>query len=123
MPPIDTSLSHILLNCLRPAGTVPLQLSLAEWNSLARLAQVQHVAPLLHYHLKEKNATEYVPEHIQQAIYHQFQKITARNLTLQVELHRIVSALKAAYISVVALKGIHLASVVYPAIGMRQMGD
>lgn len=99
------------------------QLSPAKWQALAQLASKQHVAPILYHRLKTQDLLRYVPSDIQQRLTTRQKNVTVNNLRRQAEFRRLVSAFDEANISVLALKGIYLASVVYPQIGLRQMGD
>jgi hypothetical protein len=124
----DNKIAAALLDCLRYDGQPPdlnrlAQFSPAEWQALVELAGQQTVGPLLAHRLVNAGAGAIAPIDLRQALRRQYQRNTARNLNLQVELGQLALALRQAGIPVIALKGINLALTVYKNMGLRFMND
>lgn len=94
-----------------------------EWNELIQLAKQLHVFQLFYHRLKIKKLTSTIPRSINndlQKIYHQH---TMRNIRLFAELNRVVKTFHKKGIPVIALKGAHLAGIIYDDIAHRQLRD
>lgn len=96
-------------------------LSADEWQAVATLARQLEVGPLLHYRLKQLCITP--PNDTAQDLKRVFLLNTARNMRLYQELGNLLRGLNEHNISVILLKGIYLAELVYENIGLRTMGD
>ena len=126
---------HTLCQILSDPADIALTSTLGadEWRPLAAAARREGVAPLLHYTLKEAGSLADVPPDVQTDLRQDYYATTARNLLVYRELSRILTALSAppqslisnvqSSIPTVVLKGAALAATLYPAIGLRPMGD
>lgn len=127
MKPSFPPLADVLLECLhvsRPIDKNKLAgLSLADWDHLLRLSLEHGVMPLLYARLKAQDARPVVPALVWEQLAAQTKSAATWNLVLQREFNRVVTALAEAGIPVIALKGMHLASLVYANFSLRSMGD
>ncbi len=98
-------------------------LSPAQWEALLRVANEQHVTPLLYARLREKVVETAVPDPIRQQLRHSYQINTVRNMSIYRELGKLVTALQEKDIPLIVLKGGFLADAVYGAMGERVIGD
>jgi hypothetical protein len=110
-----------LLQGLRGEG--PIGLSEPEWAEVLELARRHGVVPFLHRRLKDRYAALGVPEAIQSRLRETYRMTGIRNTRLFAQLHGILKRLREAGIEVVALKGAHLAELVYEEVALRPMGD
>lgn len=112
---VDTGTS--LLDALR-SGLAPL-----DWPSLIALALRQGVAPLLHRRLQVEGALASVPAPIAHQLEGERRATALVNLRNYGEYRRLSRALGDAGIPLIALKGLHLAELVYGDISLRPMSD
>ncbi len=127
---IDPLLDSLHLNVNPLDGDRLTALAETDWAALVALATEQKVCPLLYQRLKSRGLDSVVPDTTMQALQDFYFKNAARNLRLCNELKHIVETLSAdgvspagETISVIVLKGLHLATQVYDNIALRQMGD
>lgn len=127
MNPSFPPLADVLLECLHVSHPIDknklAELSLADWDRLLRLSVEQGVASLLYARLKAQDARTVVPASVWEQLAAQSKSAATWNLVLQREFNRVVTALAEAGIPVIALKGMHLASLVYANLSLRSMGD
>ncbi len=118
----------LLLDCLhQDAARVSREqlasLSSGEWCALITLAQTQKVGGALYHRLKSRGAEKLAPQEIWLALQSTYWSNAANNLSMQRELHQIITALHEREIQVIVLKGAYLADAVYNNPALRQMTD
>ena len=118
----------LLLDCLhqdaaRVSSEQLASLSSGEWRALITLAQTQKVGGALYHRLKSRGAEKLAPQESWLALQSTYWSNAANNLSMQRELHQIITALHEREIQVIVLKGAYLADVVYNNPALRQMTD
>ena len=100
-------------------------LSPPEWKDLVETAQQQRVAPLLYHELESCGWPESTPSHLVRQLKSAYYGASGLNLMLYEELARVLHALesRAGVARVVLLKGVALASTLYPDLALRPMSD
>ncbi|MGE0876530.1 MAG: nucleotidyltransferase family protein [Burkholderiales bacterium] len=111
-----------LLGALR-GGTGAPQAGPADWGAIAALACEHGVAPLLHRGLERAGGLARLPEAARAALAAARRDTAARNLLHYAEFRRIADAMAARALPLMALKGLHLAELVYGDISLRPMAD
>lgn len=93
-------------------------LSEDDWRAVAALATQQRVGPLLlsRTHLP-------FPDDVRAQLVARAQVSARRALLLQAAVRELADAASARNLTIVVLKGLHLATSVYPSAGLREMGD
>jgi|GEM_PF-665442 len=99
------------------------QLSEAQWENLLSLSVEHWVTPLVYRMLLTRGADLEVPKATLQAFKLASQKAEIRSTRFFEKLHLVLSAFKEVGIDVLALKGTHLAALVYGDIALRPMND
>jgi hypothetical protein len=95
-----------------------------DWLRFAYLAQVEGVAPLIHWMFKNEDYNAiYIPTTIKAQLTAAYYNTTAHNQIMYIELQKILNAFSQANIPVIVIKGAVLATTVYSKIGLRPMGD
>ncbi|HEV2130148.1 MAG TPA: nucleotidyltransferase family protein, partial [Longimicrobiaceae bacterium] len=127
MRPQSQRESEWLLGLLRdpPDGALSerlAHLTEAEWDRLAAEALRHYAAPLLYHRLRRVAPALPAVRGIE-ALRHEYVQNALRNIRVYAALSEVVSALEAARIPVIALKGAHLAAVVYGEPALRPMHD
>ncbi len=118
----------LLVLCLRNAGTsesawrCPL-LSPAEWKKLIDRAKRHRVLPLLYSRIRSAMDVTRIPPETRARLHEAYLRCAARNVRVYDELRQVLRLLDPAGIPVIALKGAHLAELVYGDIGLRPMID
>jgi hypothetical protein len=97
--------------------------TMSDWKALLAMAKTHNLLPLLFHRLERLGLKSAVPQEIWFGLRMENMANCARNLRLYGELGRIVTILQAEQIPVIALKGLHLAQIVYDDIALRQIGD
>ena len=119
--------ARVLLGLLQRAGDAAAlrigDLSAPKWDDIRRLALRHGVAPLLHRSLQSAGALAEVPEQVRIGLAQDRRTTALDNLRNYGEFRRTVRALQQREIPVIALKGLHLAELVYGDISLRPMGD
>ncbi len=120
--------ARALLGFLRPAATLELaarvqRLPAKAWDEILELALRHGVAPLLHRALLSGNALAGLPNSVRARLEDQRRATALDNLRNLGQFRRIAQALRAQDIPVIALKGLHLAELVYRDISLRPMSD
>jgi hypothetical protein len=118
----------MLLGLLRPGGVsapaAPLQdISLSAWNDTLALAQQHGVAPLLHRALQSGGVLAGFPNHVRARLDEDRRATALDNLRIYGQFQRAARALRERGVPVIALKGLHLAELVYRDISLRPMSD
>ena len=93
------------------------------WDVIVRDARWHRVSALVMRHLRSSDRCGQVPSEILDQLKEDYHRNTITNLSLYVELRRIVRALHDEEIPVIVLKGSALAGPVYGEIGLRAMRD
>jgi hypothetical protein len=126
--PVGTAIGDRLLDCLHqdPARTERLpwaDVTVDEWAALFGLARTHHVDALLAYRLRSRGVEGRLPDAARTAALDARRRGARSALLVQETLTRLTSALQARGVSVIVLKGAHLAHVVYPHPSLRWMLD
>jgi hypothetical protein len=119
---------ELLLNCLadnKPGATLTWlhNLTDGDWDNLVQTALSHSLAPLLYHSLRPLFAGPAVPQAVQQRLKEAYFLSAARNMRIYRDLLKILRSFNAAGVSVILLKGVHLAEIVYGNIALRPMGD
>ena len=119
-----------LLDCLcnvignRRSDDILRGLSDADWREIAQLAARHGLQPLLYSRLASPSpAARHVPADLLQSLREAFLMNGTKNQLLYLDLARVLSVLQQNGVGVIALKGAHLAELVYGTIALRPMGD
>ena len=120
--------SRLLCRCLKvepdPAvGSELLGLSSADWDRILALASGHKVMPLLHHRLKALGADRSIPSDVVQRLREAYWASAGTNIRLYHGLANVLDALQDGGMPVVALKGAHLAPIVYGNVALRPMMD
>ena len=94
-----------------------------DWDSMLKNAAWQRLTPLVSHHLRSPELSPLIPEPITARLQNIHYQSLARNMLLQDELVRILSAFNKEGIPVVLLKGAALLDTVYRDISLRPMSD
>ena len=106
----------------REAVSVLLAESL-DWEVVVDKAVRHRLATLLFRHLSHNALSHRVPPSTLQRLQRMYSYAVDMNLSLEVELHRVLYSFQANGISTIVLKGAAFARAVYGDIGLRPMGD
>ncbi len=125
---IRDELVNLLLNLLnRHAASMDVEYiaskTMSDWNALLVMGEMHKILPLLFHRLERLGLKSAVPQEIWLGLRRKYLANFAHNLMLYGELSRIVTLLQTEQIPVIALKGLHLAQIVYDDIALRQIGD
>lgn len=112
-----------LLALLRFGAAAGLPPDAGKWDEIAQLALLHGVAPLLHRALRSPGARACAPPPVCLRLEEERRATALHNLRNYGELQRIANAFRARGIPVIALKGLHLAELVYRDISLRPMSD
>jgi len=120
--------AQALLGYLRSAGARGAvanarDLARQTWDETLEIALEHGVAPLLHRALQSGGALAALPEHVRTRLEQERRATGLLNMRKYGEFRRIVQALSERNISLIALKGLHLADLVYRDISLRPMSD
>lgn len=94
-----------------------------DWDGLLEIALLHGVGPLLVHHLEVGAVNDMVPERVREPLREERRLAALQNLRNGVEFGRVARALHQAGVPVIALKGLHLAELVYGDISLRPMSD
>lgn len=97
--------------------------AIRNWEAIVALAQRHGVAPLLHRRLQAEGTLALIAPAIADELAKARRETALGNLRLYGEFRNISKTLRDAGIPVLALKGLHLADLVYRDIGLRPMSD
>ena len=120
--------ARALLGFLHPAGGVEaaaraLELPARAWEETLATALRHGVAPLLHRALQSGGALARLPDQVRARLEEERRATALANLRNLGQFQRIAQALRERGIPVIALKGLHLAELVYRDISLRPMSD
>lgn len=120
--------AHALLGFLQlTAGTAAAarvgNLPPQSWDEMLGIALRHGVAPLLHRALQSGGGLAGIPDHVRARLEEDRRAMALDNLRKYGQFRRIARALRERGIPVVALKGLHLAELVYRDISLRPMSD
>ena len=99
------------------------RIAAADWDPVVALALRQGVAPLLLRRLQAANALTAMPATLASQLDEERRATALENLRNYGEFRRAARALRDAGIPLIALKGLHLAELVYRDISLRPMSD
>lgn len=111
-----------LLGLLRPGGTAA-ELRPHDWDAVLELALRHGVAPLLRRALRTRGALAALPHDARTRLDEASRAVALDNLRNYGQFRRIAIALRERGIALIALKGLHLAELVYRDISLRPMCD
>ena len=114
--------ARALLGLLRPAAAVD-ALPPRAWGDIVDLALRHGVGPLLHRALQARGELAQLPGDAIKRLEDERRATALDNLRNYGEFRRIARALRERGIPVIALKGLHLAELVYRDISLRPMSD
>jgi len=120
--------ARALLGFLQPAGGLAAAARVRDlppqtWNQMLELALRHGVAPLLHRALQSGGALAGLPDPVRARLEEERRATALVNLRNLGQFRRIAQALRERDIPVIALKGLHLAELVYRDISLRPMSD
>ena len=98
-------------------------LTFSDWETVIQLSLRHQIAPIVYQCLKKCGLAAYVPADVFQLLREIYLHNAVRNTRRLHELSKVLKVLKEEDITVIVLKGAHLAEVVYKKIGMRSMSD
>jgi hypothetical protein len=120
----DREAGEALLRLLRGCSAEHARsLTLSQWKAITALALHQGVAPLLQRQLRAGGGLAEVPAALAGRLGQEHHDTALRNLGNYGEFRRVARILDDAGIPFIALKGLHLADLVYGDIGLRPMSD
>lgn len=120
--------TELMLDCLNLSRCIDNADSLAEiplrnWELIWDTAYHQKIAPYLYNQLKKSGAISQVPSQLAEK-FRQSALISARwKLKIENELHEIIQVLNEANVPTIALKGTHLAWLIYEDPALRPVDD
>ncbi len=94
-----------------------------DWDLLIDKAAWHRLLPLVSYHLRSPDLIAFIPKPVLDRLSSLHYYNLVRNMVLQDELSRLLSALNNQNIPVIVLKGAALLETVYSDISLRPMGD
>jgi hypothetical protein len=123
-----TPTARSLLDLLRREGLAEAAaraqaLPAQNWDAIVSLALNHGVAPLLHRSLQASGALAALPEHLRTRLAEERRSTAFANLRNCAAFRDIARELGKRNIPLMALKGLHLAELVYRDISLRPMGD
>jgi hypothetical protein len=104
------------------AGTIPPEHA-PDWTDLVEKARQEGVSALLFYNITKHHLEYLVPRDSYRDLSNHYYANLKRNLSIIGELREALATFQQAGIPCIVLKGIALAELVYPNIGMRGMSD
>jgi len=97
--------------------------SSSDWENLLEASGQHGVAPLLYHRLRTCHSDIPIPANVMGRLRQAYLENAARNMGLYHQLGKLLKLFRQDNISVIALKGAHLATAVYRDIALRPMGD
>lgn len=124
----NTQIDEWLLCCLRAnpdktGGRVFEAPSESDWDELIRQADRHEITPLFYHRLKTFHPDISIPPGAEGRLRQVYLENTARNIWMYNNLSSVLKILRSENIPVIALKGAHLAELVYGNRALRYMGD
>ena len=123
-----TQIDDLLLSCLRPSsgdlyGRETWVISDTDWEELLQQSGRHGITPLFYHRLRTFHPTIPIPATIMGQLRQAYLENAARNIRLTQNLSKVLGILHDNRIPVIALKGAHLAALVYENPALRYMGD
>lgn len=123
-----TDNNELLLNCLRRESPETKQISLrsfqdSHWDAILCASNRDNTTPLLYYTLNSFFSVVNVPDQIRKQLREAYLWSSARNIRAYQQLLNLVRAFAHERVSVILLKGAHLAELVYGNSALRPMED
>jgi hypothetical protein len=110
----------LLLDCLKARNGAGLeQLSASDWGLVGQQSVKYTVSPLVYEQIKDLA----LPDELMEELRESYLSTAASNVRHYHDLAKVLGMLKEEGISVIVLKGAHLAEIVYGNIGLRPMCD
>ncbi len=124
----QSRIDELLLYCLRVVpdemGDGRLEaLSSSDWDVFIEASGRHGVAPLLYHRLRTSHSDVPIPANVMGRLRQAYLENDARNMGLYHKLGKVLELLRRDNISVIVLKGAHLAELVYGNRALRSMGD
>lgn len=124
----QTQIDELPLYCLHASpdktGDGRLEtLSSSDWDVFIEASGRHGVTPLLYHSLRTSYSDVPILANAMERLRQAYLENVARNMVLYQELGKVLELLRRDNISVIALKGVHLATAVYRNIALRPMGD
>ena len=94
-----------------------------DWTSLVEKAEQEGVSALLFHNITSHHLEDLVPRDSYRDLSNHYYANMKRNMSIIGELREVLATFQEAVIPCIVLKGIALAELVYPSIGMRGMSD
>lgn len=118
----------MLLDCLRQESRADKAERLKpfsddNWAAILEMAGRHKVLSILYSSLKDYELSSQIPAEVLNVLQAYYYSCAARNIRLYNQLLQLISALNNRGIEVIALKGAHLAEIVYGNIALRPMSD
>ena len=104
------------------AGTMPPEHA-PDWTRLVEKARQEGVSAVLFYNIAKHHLEDLVPRESYRNLSNHYYANLKRNMSIIGELREVLATFQEAGIPCIVLKGIALAELVYPSIGMRGMSD
>ncbi len=119
---------QILIYCTQMKGNISKIAALVDstnlsWDYLLKMARRHCLIPLLHKSIKKLDNQNQIPNEVRQTLEQVYYQTAFHNLIYYGHLRSILQALNEANISVILLKGVALAELVYNDIALRPMAD
>jgi hypothetical protein len=106
----------------RKAGTIPPEND-PDWTRLVEKARQEGVSAVLFHNITKHHLEDLIPQQSYPDLSNHYHANLKRNMSIIGELRKVLAAFQQAGIPCIVLKGIALAELVYPSIGMRGMSD
>jgi len=124
----QSRIDELLLYCLRvdpgETGDGGLEaLSSSDWDAFIETSGWYGVAPLLYHRLRTFHPDVPIPANVMERLRQAYLENAARNVGLYHRLGKVLELLRRDNISVIVLKGAHLAELVYGNRALRSMSD
>jgi hypothetical protein len=121
-------LEALLFDCLRATDQGATQealttLSIHEWTSLIDVADQLMVGPMLRRRLLSPSFERHLPAQVKLTIAAELRRTAMASIRLHADFRQVIEALRRSGIPAIALKGLHLATLVYGDLAVRPAGD
>ena len=104
------------------AGTIPPEHA-PDWNLFVEKARQEGVSAVLFHNIAKHHLEDLIPQESYRDLSNHYYANLKRNMSIIGELREVLATFQEAGIPCIVLKGIALAELVYPSIGMRGMSD
>jgi hypothetical protein len=103
-------------------GTIPAEHA-PDWTHLVEKSQQEGVSAVLFHHITKHHLEDLVPRDSYRDLSNHYHTNLKRNMSIIGKLREVLATFQKSGIPCIILKGIALAELVYPSIGMRGMSD